>query len=259
MSKIGIFVKTIGKFIGKNSPTILTGMCIIGFGTAVVYSAKKAPEAKEKLDKAKEEKKEESGEDLTVIETAKVLAPIYWPVAALMVVSTACGISANTINIKRNAALASAWAIADTTLTEYRKEVVNEIGERKEEKVRQKVVEAKQQIVGDPVDDNIFYTNLGSTLCFDAMSGRYFMHDIDSIKRAINNLNFRMIDEMYISLNDLYYELGLPYITIGDDLGWNVDDGPINMTYTSGLTKNDKPYFGIDAFLKPRIDYRDLH
>ena len=33
-----------------------------------------------------------------------------------------------------------------------------------------------------------------------------------------------MMNDMYISLNDFYYEIGLDPIKIGSDIGWNIDD-----------------------------------
>ena len=37
-------------------------------------------------------------------------------------------------------------------------------------------------------------------------------------------------DRMYISLNDFYYEIGLDNIKLGDELGWNIDDGYIDLS-----------------------------
>ena len=76
-------------------------------------------------------------------------------------------------------------------------------------------------------------TDKGNTLCFDSLSGRYFKSDIDKIKRAVNNLNRELTYDMYVSLNDFYDELDLDHTKIGDELGWNLDDGLIDVYFGS--------------------------
>lgn len=98
----------------------------------------------------------------------------------------------------------------------------------------------------------------GETLCYDAVSGRYFKSKIDRIKRAENEINRRMRDEMYISLNEFYYEIGLPPIKLGDDIGWNIDEGYLDLRFSSQLAENDEPVFVIDYGCCPRYDYRTL-
>ena len=70
--------------------------------------------------------------------------------------------------------------------------------------------------------NTIINTGLGSTLCFDVTSGRYFLSDISKIKEGVSVFNAKLAQDEYKSLNDLYYELHLPYIDIGDVLGWDV-------------------------------------
>ena len=56
-------------------------------------------------------------------------------------------------------------------------------------------------------------------------------------------INKRMMDEYYISLNELYDELGLPEITLGEDVGFNIDDGLIDIDHILGATlhNNETP------------------
>lgn len=58
-------------------------------------------------------------------------------------------------------------------------------------------------------------------LVHDQLSGRYFKSTISQIERAFAYLA-RIIDqEGYASVNDLYVQLGLSEITLGENLGWN--------------------------------------
>lgn len=97
-----------------------------------------------------------------------------------------------------------------------------------------------------------------NTLCYDAVSGRYFKGDIEKIKKAECELNRQMRDEMYISLNDFYYEIGLDNIKLGDELGWNIDDGYIDLSFSSQLASDGTPCLVIDYTIAPRYDFRNL-
>lgn len=104
----------------------------------------------------------------------------------------------------------------------------------------------------------MFITEKGNTLCYDVVSGRYFRSDIDKIKKAENELNHRMISEMYISLNEFYYEVGLPRTSIGDELGWNIDGGLIGLEFSSQLAEDGTPCLVIDYGIAPRYEYEKL-
>jgi hypothetical protein len=64
-----------------------------------------------------------------------------------------------------------------------------------------------------------------------------------------------MRDEMYISLNEFYYEIGLNPISIGDDIGWNIDRGYIELNFSSQLTDDGNPCLVIDYQVAPRYEY----
>lgn len=164
-------------------------------------------------------------------------------------------IGASSANAKRNAALATAYTLSESTLRDYQKKVVETIGEKKEQSVRDAV--AKDRIEKTPVTTReVIVTEKGNALCLDYVSGRYFRSDRDTINRAINELNRRLRDEMYISLNDFYYELGLSSTGLGDQLGWNIDNGYIEPDFSSQLADDGTPCLVISYLVEPRYDYR---
>ena len=74
-----------------------------------------------------------------------------------------------------------------------------------------------------------------------------------------NELNSRLINEMYVSLNDFYYELGLKTTTGGDDLGWNIHrDGLVDVQFSSQLSDKGEPCLVIDYRVAPRYDFAKL-
>ena len=92
----------------------------------------------------------------------------------------------------------------------------------------------------------------------DSMTNRYFKSDLDKIRKVVNELNRKMLHEHYISLNDLYYELDLDPIKNGSLLGWNLDDGLIELEFSTCLAENDEPCVVVDYTVAPKYDYDKL-
>ena len=236
----------------KHSPEILTGIGIAGMVVTTVMAVRTTPKALILIEDKKAEMKEEK---LTPVETAKTTWLCYLPVAITGTVSIACLIGANSVNARRNAALATAYTLSESALKEYQEKVVETIGEKKEQSVRDAI--AKDKMEQNPVmNQEVIVTNKGNTLCFDVVSGRYFKSDIEKLKKAVNELNRRMRDEMYISLNEFYYEIGLNGISIGDDLGWNIDNGYIEPSFSSQLAEDGTPCLVVGYYVEPRYDFR---
>ena len=87
------------------------------------------------------------------------------------------------------------------------------------------------------------------------MFGRYFKSDIDIINRAMNKINREIVINMYASLNDFYAELGLSPVEMGYDLGWNIDDGTIEIEPSSQLADDGTPCLVIDYSVSPKYNY----
>lgn len=246
----------------KHSPEILTGIGIAGMVTTVVMAVKATPRALQLIEDAGYEKGPEADSSiemeftpLTPVETVKTVWKCYIPAAIVGAVSIGCLIGASSANVRRNAALATAYALSESTLKEYQEKVIEEVGNKKEREVRDKV--ARDHVEKNPVSKTeVIVTEKGNTLCFDKLSGRYFRSDIDKLRKAENDLNRRMRDEMYISLNEFYWEIGLDGIKIGEDLGWNIDTGYIDLDFSSQLADDGSPCLVIDYRLAPRYEYR---
>lgn len=236
----------------KHSPEILMGIGIAGMVATSVMAVRATPKALRLIEDKKAETNEEK---LTPIEAVKTTWICYLPAVITGGVSVACLIGANSVNTRRNAALATAYTLSESALKEYQEKVVETIGEKKEQSVRDAI--AKDKLEQNPVTNReVIITDKGDTLCFDAVSGRYFKSDIEKLKKAVNELNRRMRDEMYISLNEFYYEIGLNSIGIGDELGWNIDNGYIEPSFSSQLAEDGTPCLVIGYHVEPRYDYR---
>lgn len=253
-------VKSAQTTLTKHGPEILTGLGIAGMVTTTIMAVKATPKAMRLIEAEKKKQSQETNTQVDKLKPAdmvKVTWKCYIPAAITGSASIACLIGSTSVSARRNAVLATAYTLSETAFNEYREKVVETVGEKKEELIKDKV--AKERIEKNPIkNQEVIITKSGNTLCYDAVSGRYFKSDIETIRKTVNELNRRMISEMYISMNDFYYELGLASTRIGDDLGWNVDRGLIEVGFSSQLTENSEPCLVLDYLVEPRYDYASL-
>lgn len=245
---IGAIVKSARASLVKHSPEILTGLGIAGMLTAGVLAVKATPKALQLIEQTKTEYEVD---ELTAGETVKAAWKCYIPSVAIAAVSTACLIGANSVNARRNAALAAAYTLSDSALREYREKVVETIGEEKEKEVRDKV--NKDKLKKNPKkDSDVVVVNKGDVLCYEPLSGRYFKSTLEAIKSAENELNKALINSMSVTLNDFYDELGLDHTKIGYDLAWWVEDGPVELEYSPQIADDGTPCIVVEYKRAPK-------
>ena len=265
------FFNSTKKCLSKHSPEILVGIGITGMAGTVVMAVKATPKALALIEEEKARQNEQLVDEavqngyenceqinkLKPLDVIRVAWKPYLPAAITGIGSAICIIGASAVNAKRNAALATAYALSERTLVKYRDKVIETIGEKKDKEIRNQI--AQDNVKQNPVSKSeVIITSKGNTLCRDEISGRYFRSDIDKIKKVVNELNRQMIYQHYISLNDFYYELGLDGIKNGSALGWNLDQGLIEIDFGSCLTDDDEPCVTIDYLISPRYDYDKL-
>lgn len=260
------FIKTVKRGFGKRSPEILLGIGIASGITTTVLAVKATPKALELLSEKRYEKygdtlKEDDSYDdmpeLKPVEVVKATWRCYIPAAISGAASIACLLGSHSVNAKRNAALATAYKLSETALNEYREKVVEEIGEEKEKVIRDKV--SQKHLDEKPVSKNeVTITGTGKQLCYDGISGRYFESDIQTIRAAVNKINETMVYEMYAALNDFYNEIGLSNTDMGDELGWNIDDGLLEISYGAMVANDGRPCITLEYHVAPRYDFAKL-
>jgi len=253
MNKLAVpqFFKDFRNALVKRSPELLTGIGIAGMLTSTCLAVGATPKALKLIEMKKEE---DNVDKLPKVEVVKTCWKCYVPTVVTAAMSVACLTLASRENLKRNAALATAYTLSETALREYKEKVVETIGEKKEQIIRDKI--DKERIEKNPVDKaNVIVTGKGESLCLDSVTGRYFYSNIDQINKAVNFLNRRMLNEGYVSLNEFYEEIGLKWIDVGDQLGWNTDRGLIELSFGTQLAEDDIPCIVINYTVAPRRDY----
>ena len=250
-SNITNIIKGIKASISRHSPEILTGIGIAGMVTTTILAVKATPKAIKLIEAEKQAKHVDA---LSPVDIVKTVWKCYIPAAMTGVSSIACLIGSNAINAKRNAALTTVYTLSEMARNEYKEKVIETIGEKKERTIKEKV--DAERIKKDPVSKKeVIITEKGTTLCYDHVFGRYFKSDIDLINRAMNKINREIVINMYASLNDFYAELGLSPVEMGYDLGWNIDDGTIEIEPSSQLADDGTPCLVIDYSVSPKYNY----
>ena len=116
----------------------------------------------------------------------------------------------------------------DQNSTEWKEKAKEVLGEGKVRKVDEAWADDKLKGIY-PDESEIIATNHGQTLFYDSWSGRYFKSSIEFLRRVINDLNYRLISEDWLDLNEFYYGLGLEPVKMGSMVGWNISfHGQIN-------------------------------
>ena len=253
---VGKLFKDIQSIASKHSPEILTGLGIAGMITTTVLAVRATPKALELIEDKQEELELQPTEKLTAAEVVKTTWKCYVPATVMGVVSVACLIGANSVNASRNAALATAYNLSATALSDYKEKVVETLGEKKERIIREKV--ADEQLKREPLNKStIIVTGNGSSRFYDDISKRRFTSDIEKIRRIVNDLNADMLDgDDYVSLNAFYYELGLEPIGYGDEAGWNVSKngrkaGMIKVDFHAILDDDGQPTIVLEYSVAP--------
>lgn len=252
MAKINFsaIAKTFGRGLKERSPEILVGIGIVGMIGAAIMAVKATPKALERIKDAERETKE----SLTPKDTFKVTWRNYVPSVVTGTLSAACIIGANSIHLRRKAALSAACALSETALANFKSHAIERIGEKKVKEIADDV--AKDKVKENPVSKSpMVVTSKGGTLIFDPWTNGYFHGDIEKIRRAENLINKEMLNQGYVSLNDFYYEIGRPETKIGSTLGWNIVNGFVELWLSSQLDENDEPCVVIGFKREPHYDF----
>ena len=243
---------TMEAMVKKHGPEILTGLGTAGMVVTTILAVQATPKALRLLEAKQQELETEK---LTPVQAVQAAWLCYIPAAATGMLSILCLVCASSAHGRRNAALATAYSLSESALKEYREKVVETIGKKKEQSIQDAV--AKEQISRNPVGNNeVILTGKGHTLCFDVVSGRYFESDVDKLRRAENTINRQMISDMFVSLNEFYDELGLGHISVGDDLGWNIERGFLELRFSTQLSEDETPCLVVNYQVVPEYDYR---
>ncbi len=74
---------------------------------------------------------------------------------------------------------------------------------------------------------------------------------METLKKAQNDINARIINEMYVTLDELYDILGLSYTSNSSELGWN-SDKLMELRFSTVMAEGGEPCLAFDYnYTKP--------
>ena len=233
-------------FIRKYSPEILTGIGVVG----VVATAVMASKATLHLDEVVEDTKKRK-EDLKVKlevhdieaneytrQVAKVytksaldVIKLYGPTITMGLSSISCIIAAHGIMRRRNAALIAAYKTVEEAFANYRKRVVEELGEDQERDIRFGIREeeitdkdGKKKVVHHINPNGVSpYARFFDETCPDWSPVPEY--NLLTLRMHQNNFNDLLRARGHVFLNEIYTELGIPHTKEGALVGWTLGKG----------------------------------
>jgi len=258
--KLGILAKRAGKLAGDNTPAILTAIGVTGAITTAYLTGKASFKAAEILalerNQFLEGHTEDEFEDIPFKEKMDLVWKLYVPAAASAVLTVTAIISANHIGTRRAAALASAYSLSEKAYGEYKGKVLEKFGEKKEQTVRDELAQDKVNKTPSTKQEIILMPH--EVLCFDAFTGRYFKSDMETLRKAVNDINEQVINNTYAPLTDYYDLIGLARTDESDEIGWNTDE-LLKVDYSTTLSDDGRPCISITFSARPVRNYSRLH
>jgi hypothetical protein len=214
----------------QNKSSIYAAIAIGGVASTAYLASK----ASIKASKIISEHKKDNGEIEEPLEKVKVYTPLVWklyiPTAASAATTVGCILMANKVNAQKTAAAISAY-----TLTE---KVVDQIGANKEQKIRDEITE--DALKKTTLKDSLILPGSGDILCCEMYTRRYFMSDMETLRKAQNDVNMAIFDEIYVTLDYFYSLIGLSTTSHSNELGWD-SDRLLDLEFSTTLTEDGRP------------------
>lgn len=250
------------RFLLENhSTTILSGVAVAGTVTTAVltgrasFKAARLIEEKENNDLGAWRDGEADSTppaELSKTQKVKVIWKLYLPPVASGVLTVTSIVVANKISSKKIAALAVAGGISERALQEYKEKVVEKLGERQDQKIRDDI--AQDRVTKNPYSSEVVLVGTGDVLCMDMITGRYFRSSVEDIKRAENKLNHEILNTMGASLSEFQEMLGLPETDYTQKVGW---DGPdmVQTLLSTTMSADGRPCICVDFNRPPVLEW----
>lgn len=253
---LGRMLQRAQKLVIDNSPTILSGVAVAGTVMTAYLTGKATFKAAQIIRQDQLANRGPFGTPRYEAELKRKVEltwRLYIPAVSTGLLAVTCIIGANRIGTRRAAAVAAAYTLSEQAFSEYRDKVVEKIGEKREQVVRDEV--AQDRTRRNPIDERqVIIIEGKSVMCQEAFTGRYFLSDMETLRRAQNDLNATINNSYYASLDDLYDLIGLEHTSYSSEVGWNADK-LLEMQFSTTLTESGRPIIVMDYVVVPIRGY----
>lgn len=232
-----IVLKRVQHTLMKNSPVLLTAAAVTGVISTTYLAARAGWNANEIIRKDEEANGHIPNRTERYKRNAKLVWKEFIPATAAGTVTVVAIVGSNRISGKRAAAAQAAFVLTEHAYSEYRDKVVEEIGEKKDKAIRDKIAEQKVHLTPPPQS---IISGPGIILCCELLTGRYFTSDMENLRRAVNYLNERLLKHDRMTLDDWYHEIGLRPTTMSSDFGWE-SDRLMELEFSTVMSEDGRP------------------
>ena len=224
------FVGCIPRFLKAHAGWILTGLSAAGVVGTAVLVAKEAPEARDAMEEevlsrmktAVDERYpdhetiltyEEMGEieeevQLTLMEKAEIVLPIYLPAILVGAATIGCMFGAQILNVRQQAAMMAAYGTLMAQFDQYRAAIRSEYGEEADKKAylfsQQEVKRLKNEIREMKKENGPFLYE------FASLPGVIFEAKPSQVFNALLHFNRNLVMRGYNTMEELYRFMGIP-------------------------------------------------
>lgn len=246
------------KLLSDNAPTILTAMGVTGTVVTAYLTGRASVKAADMIRYNNEELEE--WEIHEAIKTPKDKIKLTWkefiPPVVSGVITVTCIVGVNRIGMRRTAALAAAYSLSEKAFDEYRSKVAERFGEGKEQRLRDDI--AQDQVNRAPLSKNeVILTGNGDVLCYDSITGRYFLSQMETIRRAQNDINHQVLTADHASLYNLFELIGLAATPYSHEVGWNLDE-LLDIKFSAVVAEDGRPCISINYNVSPIRKFHTL-
>lgn len=244
-----IFANT-SKSLKSNSPEILTALSITGLISTAYLTGKASYKAAEVIDYNERTGGVSDNPRQRLKENVQATWRLYIPAAACGFFSIGCIVGASHASSRRTTAAVAAYSLSERAFSEYREKVIEEIGKGKEQKIRDQIVQDKVS-EKPPVSKEVLIAGTGHILCCELYTHRYFRSDMESLRKAQNDVNVRIVNHLYVTLEEFYDLINLPHTSTSDTVGWN-SDKLLELQFSTVLSEDGEPCLAFDYnYVKP--------
>lgn len=250
---LGDMLQRFQKLTIDNSPAILTGVAVAGTVATAFLTGKATIKATELVREQEKFYEKSLVEEVGAREVVRLTWKLYIPPVTTGLLTVTCIIGANRIGTRRAAAVAAAYTLSEKAFSEYRDKVVEKLGEKKEQQVRDEI--AQDRVTRNPANSSQLVVIDGrSVLCYEAFTGRFFISDMETLRKAENDTNHQVNNDYYASLTDFYERIGLDKTSLSDEVGWNCNK-LLEVQYSTVLSPDGRPCISIDYAVAPIRDF----
>lgn len=239
---ISDYIRPLVKTVQANSTEILTALGAAGVCTTAYLAAKAGYKSAELLTK------EEfvTGEKATPKKAFTLTWKNYIPATVSGVGTVACIIGGAKVGAKKTAAAYSLLTVSERAFEEYKEKVIEQVGPKKEQALRDEI--AQDRVAANT---SVVVSGSGNILCFESHTGRYFNCDMETLRKAENTINAKILRENEATLSDFYYLVGLPYTSYSSGVGWTTDK-ILELRFSTVLSEDSRPCISFEYnYVKP--------